>query len=122
MDKKVIISLLLDFYGQLLSEKQLEVMNCYYNDDYSLREISEIVGITRQGVHDTIKRSEQSLLEFEEKLGLYSKWQDIHKKLETIEKSVTDIQNIIYSDYNKDYIKKQCENTIETIKEIYKNF
>lgn len=122
MDKKVIISLLLDFYGQLLSEKQLEVMNCYYNDDYSLREISEIVGITRQGVHDTIKRSEQSLLELEEKLGLYSKWQDIQKKLETIEKSVTDIQNIIYSDYNKEYIKKQCEDTIETIKEIYKNF
>lgn len=122
MDKKVIMSLLLDFYGQLLSEKQLEVMNCYYNDDYSLREISEIVGITRQGVHDTIKRSEQSLLDLEKKLGLYSKWQDVHKKLEVIEKNVVDIQNNVHSDCNKDYIKKQCENTIKTIKEIYKNF
>ena len=56
MDKKLTVSLLLDFYGQVLSEKQFQIMDYYYNDDLSLREISEILGITRQGVHDTIKR------------------------------------------------------------------
>ena len=68
-------------------------MDYYYNDDLSLREIADIVGITRQGVHDTIKRSETFLEELENKLGLYSRWQSIQQQLEDINSAVINIEN-----------------------------
>ena len=93
LNEKIMISVLLDFYGQLLSEKQLEIMNYYYNDDLTLREISDIVGITRQGVHNTLKRSGSFLKELERKLGLYGKWQKMKEELCVIEGCLTDIYN-----------------------------
>ena len=69
MAKKWEISYLLDFYGDVLTEKQRDVMVQYYNDDYSLAEIAENFGITRQGVRDAIKRGEATLLELEEKIN-----------------------------------------------------
>jgi len=71
LDKSVNISILLDFYGELLGERQREIIGYYYNDDLSLSEIAEIFGITRQGVRDSIKKSEEALEAFEEKLGLH---------------------------------------------------
>ena len=70
MAKKWEISYLLDFYGDVLTEKQRDVMVQYYNDDYSLAEIAENFGITRQGVRDAITRGEATLLELQEKIGL----------------------------------------------------
>ena len=70
MAKNLHISYLLDFYSGLLTEKQREVMNYYYNDDLSLGEIAANEGITRQGVRDSIKRAETQLLELESQLGL----------------------------------------------------
>ncbi|MGN1416448.1 MAG: YlxM family DNA-binding protein [Oscillospiraceae bacterium] len=64
---------LLDYYGELLTEKQRDFMDLYYNEDFSLAEIAEHENITRQGVRDGIKHAEQRLLEFEEKLGLAEK-------------------------------------------------
>lgn len=71
------ISLLLDFYGNLLSEKQLAIMESYYQEDLSLSEIGENTGITRQGVYDNIRRAGNELKQYEEKLGLLSKFTDI---------------------------------------------
>lgn len=70
MPKNLEYSVLLDCYGELLTEKQRETLDYYYNEDLSLSEISEIVGISRQGVMDIIKRSEQQLNAFEQKLRL----------------------------------------------------
>lgn len=70
MSKNLEYGLLLDVYGCLLTDKQLEMMELYYNDDLSLSEIGEQFGISRQGVHDSIKRSETALDEFESKLGI----------------------------------------------------
>ena len=67
MAKNLEIALLLDFYGEMLTEKQREVIEYYYNDDLSLSEIAENEGITRQGVNDQIKRAVKSLNAFEEK-------------------------------------------------------
>jgi len=67
------ISLMLDFYGQLITEKQYEVLDLYYNNDLSLSEISEQIGITRQGVYDNIKNGKAVLEKLEEKLGLVKK-------------------------------------------------
>lgn len=78
MDKSIEISLLFDFYGELLSEKKREAASLYFNEDLSLSEISEHMGITRQGVGDLIRRSESELYSFEDKLGLYSRFEAIN--------------------------------------------
>ena len=84
MPKDMNISLLFDFYGEFLTEKQQDVIDYYYNDDLSLAEISEHLGITRQGVRDSIKRAEATLLDMEEKLGLAKRFREIHRGLDTI--------------------------------------
>lgn len=66
MPKDLFVSSLLDVYGYFLNEKQRTVLEYYYNDDLSLSEIAENVGITRQGVQDLIKRSEMQLRNLEE--------------------------------------------------------
>ena len=65
MGKNLEISLLLDFYGDMLTEKQRDMVDYYYNDDLSLSEIAENEGITRQGVRDSIKRAEAQMMEME---------------------------------------------------------
>ena len=67
------ISLLYDFYGRLLTEKQRQVMELYHEENLSLAEIAEEFGISRQGVHDTLKKAEHLLTEYEDKLGLVAK-------------------------------------------------
>ena len=64
---------LLDFYGDVLTERKKEVLDMYYNEDLSLAEIAEQIGISRQGVRDLIKKAEDELLFLEEKLGLAKK-------------------------------------------------
>ena len=73
MDKKIEISILLDIYSNLLTEKQYDFLNDYYNNDLSLSEIAENEGITRQAVRDNLKKGENKLFEYEEKLGLMKK-------------------------------------------------
>lgn len=84
MDKIYYITLLLDFYGELLTEKQRAVMASYYFDDYSLNEIAEEHLITRQAVQDMIKRTEKLLNQYEEKLMLVDKYLKRKKKVENI--------------------------------------
>ena len=66
-------SLLYDFYGQLLSRRQQEVMALYHEENLSLSEIAEEFGISRQAVHDTLKKAELALGEYEAKLGLVAR-------------------------------------------------
>ena len=70
MGKDLNVSYLLDIYGGLLTEKQADLVDYYYNDDLSLAEIAENEGVSRQGVSDTIKRAVLQLKEYEEKLGI----------------------------------------------------
>lgn len=69
-EKNLKIGYLLDFYGELLPERKRSVMDMYYNEDLSLAEIASEIGISRQGARDIIKKSEEELLFYEEKLGL----------------------------------------------------
>lgn len=78
------INMLLDFYGDMLTDRQRSFLEYYYVDDFSLAEIAENEGITRQGVRDAIKRAEAQLFEMEEKLGLAKKFQDMKKGLDEI--------------------------------------
>lgn len=84
MAKDLRISFLLDFYGDMLTETQREVVDAYYNEDLSLAEIAGDRDITRQGVRDAIKRAEQQLLDMEDRLGLARRFQEIQHSLTLI--------------------------------------
>ena len=75
MEKRTLeIAMLLDFYGGLLTRKQQEYLELYYNEDFSLSEIAVSAGITPQGVRDVIRRAELSLRDIEEKTGLIKRF------------------------------------------------
>lgn len=100
-DRLVQLSLLIDFYGQLLTDKQLEIVDMHYNNDLSMSEISELLGISRQGVYDSLKRAEKTLADFENKLGLVNRFleqkenfKNINAKLDEILKDNNDIVEI----------------------------
>ncbi len=93
MGKNLEITLLLDFYGEMLTPKQRSMVEYYYNDDLSLSEIAENEGITRQGVRDSIKRAEAQMLEMEEKLGLSRRFRRISADAEEIRQLANDIRS-----------------------------
>ena len=91
MEKKVEISILLEIYGKLLTDKQYGYMNDYYNEDLSLSEIAENEGITRQAVMRILQKTSRKLEEYEEKLQIMDKQKQIKQylksnKLDEIEK------------------------------------
>lgn len=88
MPDKFEISVLLDNYGVLLNDKQRLIMEYYFNEDFSLAEIAENEGITRQGVLDIIKRSKQTLIDYEEKLQLIKKTQTLKDKLQKVDDNI----------------------------------
>ena len=88
MDKFMEMAVLLDIYGELLTEKQKDVMDQYYNYDLSLQEIAENAGISKQGVHDLVKRAEGSLLHADEKLGFKNRLEKIQAGLENLKQQV----------------------------------
>ena len=88
MSKDLSISVLMDFYGELLTDKQKDTLELYYDRDYSLAEIAQDMDISRQGVRDFIKRGEKQLYEFEEKLKMVKKYNDISVNLSKLQNLV----------------------------------
>lgn len=84
LDRKYELSLLFDYYGSLLKDNHQEIFRSYVYDDMSLSEIADELGITRQGVHDSIKRSTKHLQEYEQKLSLISNKQKIKSSSDNI--------------------------------------
>ena len=87
LEKTKLMNDLIDLYGALLTENQLEIMELYYMDDLSLSEIGENLGITRSAVFDAIKKSSNILMAYEEKLGLLEK----EKRKEEIIESISSL-------------------------------
>lgn len=94
VSKDMSIAFLLDFYKEFLTEKQADVIDLYYNEDLSLAEISEHLGITRQGVRDNIKRGEAVLLDMEQKIGIANRYKLTLGTLESVLKKVNEIEEI----------------------------
>ena len=84
MDKLARQALLYDFYGELLTERQQQVYESVVLEDYSLSEVAENLGISRQGVHDMVKRCDRILEGYEEKLHLVERFQNRKKQIERI--------------------------------------
>lgn len=93
MEKKIKISMLCEIYGKLLTEKQLAILNDYYNNDLSLTEIAENNNITRQAVLDNIKKGENKLFEFEEKLSFMEKTIKQEKLLQEVLTELSKIED-----------------------------
>lgn len=94
MAKNLDISILLDFYGEMLTDKQRDLIDLYYNEDLSLGEIAQLQKITRQGVRDSVKRGEIFLYELEEKLGLFKRYKETQAVFEEIAQLSAEIEQI----------------------------
>lgn len=90
-DEVTNISLLYDFYGNLLSERQREIVGLRYEDDLSLAEIAGELGISRQGVYDALKNGERSLNEYEQRLGLVKRFAEETEAVEKIDEELSQI-------------------------------
>ena len=91
MENTIMRTMLFDFYGDLLTDKQREYYDLHYNADLSLQEIAEQSGVSRQAVWDIIRRAEQSLVGFEDKTGLVSRAVRRRKAVEEIAEIVSRI-------------------------------
>ena len=107
-EKNLHIAYLLDFYGEVLGERTRELLEMYYCDDMSLSEIAEEMSITRQGARDLIKKAEEELLFYEEKLGLAKKFDlaQIHAK---------EALRLCESNADTDTIKKEILLLLESV-------
>lgn len=105
-DKTTRMNLLFDFYQGLLTEKQKAYITLYYLDDFSLGEIAEEFEVSRQAVYDNIKRTEESLENYENKLGMlekYTRREDLLQKLSKI------LENEPFFDKNIDLLLKELK-------------
>jgi len=101
-DDALEMALLLDFYGEVLTEKQFEFFDLYHNQDLSLGEIAENEGITRQGVRDVIQRATATLRELEDKLGLIALHERLTPALTRIGAAADAILNANLEHFNHD--------------------
>lgn len=115
MDKGIKIPILLDLYGNLLSETQRYYLDSYYNNDLSLSEISDNVGKSRQGICESIKRAELILTDSEEKLGFLKKTEVLRKDLGYIEKLMRRLESNLKIDRSA-YLEKDFQEIFEILK------
>lgn len=99
MEKNIEMSMLCQTYGKLLTNKQYDVLNDYYNNDLSLSEIAENLEITRQAVRDNLKKGENKLLEYEKKLGIMKKTME---QEETIAAIISEVEKITENSSDKE--------------------
>lgn len=112
-EKTLQMTMLLDFYGELLTEKQRSCFSMHYNDDYSLAEIAEELGISRQGARDLIVRAEATLTETEEKIGVIKRFNERKAVLASMTEKLSELERLTSGragELTKDLLK-----TIETL-------
>ncbi|MDI9475954.1 MAG: YlxM family DNA-binding protein [Natronincolaceae bacterium] len=107
LKKTVKISVLYDFYNQLLTEKQRDIVDLYYNQDLSLGEIAEELDVSRQAVYDMLKRTERILYQYEEKLNLIKLANIKNKRILNILDGIIDLENELNSIPSSRQLTKQ---------------
>lgn len=118
MAKDLRVSELLDYYGDMLTDKQYDAVDYYYNDDLSLGEIAENLGISRQGVRDSIKRAEAAMLELEEKLKLMERMQKIQRSLSVLRKNIDIIDEKNMKIYRSDVINESIKVILKELEKL----
>ena len=110
------MTMLFDFYGEILTERQKEFFDLYYNEDLSLGEIAENYGISRQGVRDVIVRAEAAMQEIEDKTGLIRRFMQMQPKIAAIEEAAQQIKTINYRQYENSQLDKLVSDILENAK------
>lgn len=119
MSKNLEMSYLLDFYGDVLTEKQRDMMQQYFHMDLSLSEIADNFNITRQGVRDAIKRGENVLLDLEDKVGFAYRYKTLMNGIEQIKTIAQNINFYNAASYSvNDDITKSANKIMQIINEI----
>lgn len=93
-DSRLSRSMLLDFYGELLTEKQRTCFDMHYNEDLSLSEIAEMLGISRQGAWDNIRRAEMAMEDVEKKTGLIGRFEENRRTLEKLKETLEKLSSM----------------------------
>ncbi len=114
MAQNLEITMLVDIYGAMLTEKQRDFLSLYYDEDLSLAEIAANEGITRQGVRDAIKRAEAQLLDMESKLGFEKRFRENLQKIDDIRRVVAEIKK--YNSYHG--MSRELGNKVDKIEEL----
>ena len=107
------MTMLFDFYGELLTDRQKEFFDLYYNNDLSLSEIAENAGISRQGVRDVIVRAENQMQEIEDKTGLIRRFMQMQPKIAAIEEAAQQIKTINYRQYENPQLDELAATILE---------
>ena len=110
------MTMLYDFYGNLLRDKQKDLFDLYYNEDLSLSEIADNIGITRQGVRDGIMRSELLLRNTEDKLGLVKRYSNIQGSLDSIQDAISEIARVNATQVKNPTIAKNIDIIVNMVK------
>ncbi|AET70096.1 hypothetical protein Desor_4692 [Desulfosporosinus orientis DSM 765] len=118
MEKLAQRALLVDFYGPLLTEKQRNVWDLHYQQDLSLTEIAEVENISRQAIHDLLKRTERILSEYEDKLGLVERFWTERKKLMDVQ---TMLQGLSKADFSNPEVYKRYQSISVMIQDVFAN-
>jgi len=118
MEKLAKRALLVDFYGPLLTEKQRNVWDLHYQQDLSLSEIAEVEHISRQAIHDLLKRTERILTEYEDKLGLVQRFWIEREKLMEVQAL---LQGLNEQDFSSQLAYEQHQKIRAMIEDIFAN-
>lgn len=111
------MAMLFDFYGDVLTDRQKEFYDLYYNEDLSLGEIAENYGITRQGVRDVIVRAEAILTDLEDKTGLIKRFHTMHKQLELVRQDAQQLAELAirHDDAGMETLALRIRETADTL-------
>lgn len=113
VEKNVEVAMLLDVYGEVLTEKQRDIIDLYYNEDMSLGEIASNLGITRQGVRDFLLRGEATMYDLEEKLHFLRRRAESEASIRSMQENCDKIDR-----YNEQFVySPQLRSALREIKE-----
>ncbi len=118
MERNVEVSLLFSFYRNLLTERQADTIDLYYNEDLSLAEIGDELGISRQGVRDNLKRAETTLYDVEKKLGLAKRFLEIKSQLTEIDKRIRELEESLETEKIPQETRKKINEILVAVAKI----
>lgn len=107
------MTMLFDFYGEILTDRQKEFFDLYYNEDLSLAEIAENYGISRQGVRDVIVRAEAAMTEIEDKTHLIRRFFRMQDELTAIDAAADRLLDAVRQGCLSDDLVEECANTVK---------
>jgi len=115
-DDTLLMTMLFDFFGELLTEKQREYYDLYHNEDLSLSEIAESAGISRQGVYDIITRAGKALIEMEQKTGVVNRWRETIAELTRAESMARELLELSVDDEEAAKLARELTQILEQLR------